>query len=169
VLKLVKVIFSLNPLSYHSNPWGIEVRSKGERRGSSWVLGCFLDEGIWAVNRSGHGWKRGESYLYSKRNPTVQIWAGTSGSTLKHCSQRSPLGLLTKGAGTSSSFMGQNLQQLPELLATLRARTFRNFASRNFQLLPELPATLRARTSSNSQNFRQAKVCKVQLCVHEVI
>jgi hypothetical protein len=35
VLKLARMLFSLNPLSYHSNPWGIEVRSKEERRESS--------------------------------------------------------------------------------------------------------------------------------------
>jgi hypothetical protein len=32
VLKLARMIFSLNPLSYHLNPSGIKVRSKEERR-----------------------------------------------------------------------------------------------------------------------------------------
>jgi hypothetical protein len=42
VLKLARMIFSLNPLSYHSNPWRIEVRSKGEKSGEPRMLGgCF--------------------------------------------------------------------------------------------------------------------------------
>jgi hypothetical protein len=32
VLKVARKIISLKPHSYHSNPWGIKVRSKGERR-----------------------------------------------------------------------------------------------------------------------------------------
>jgi hypothetical protein len=43
VLKLARMIFPLNPLSYHSNLWGIKVRSKGKRRERELALECLRD------------------------------------------------------------------------------------------------------------------------------
>jgi hypothetical protein len=151
-----------------------EVRSKEEEKGGAWELEGTFSEGLVEWNEWVTVRKEGSGiYTLSENQPfrsepelSMQI-ARTSGSTLKHRSQRSPLGLLAKGARTSS--ICWNFQQLCGLELPAIAGTSSNFVSENFQLLSELLATLRPRTSSNSRNFQQAKVCKVQLSVREVI
>jgi hypothetical protein len=41
VLKLAKVIFSLNPLSYHLNPWESKLGAKGRGERALECLGAF--------------------------------------------------------------------------------------------------------------------------------
>ena len=80
---MLKVIFSLNPLSNHSNPLGIEVGSKGEKSGEPRMLGGYFGRVFVAMKNEWATVRREERGIYTPRqNLTVQIYVGSSDADL---------------------------------------------------------------------------------------